>query len=447
MKYLLAIAISVIPFLPLSAQIQLRPLPEKGFEQRIHDYVQNLELTDSHEHLMDEEGVRNWDPLDFMLLLHQYMDDEIKSAGMSKSQFADLMTNKYSIKEKWQIVKPYWEASKNTAYGRVILLTIDELFGIKELSGETVEKLSKQIKNSYNTAWYDEVLKKRANIKYAIMDIGSRRFEDDMFRYVEKFDQFIRIHSREDLVSASKNYNTDIPTLDSFVSALEQSFQQAIDRDIVGVKSALAYHRILYYENVPREIAEKTYLKIMNGPSDEKFEFEVVKALQDFMMHQIIQLAKKHDLPMQIHTGLQAGDGNIISNSNPAHLSNLFLEYRDVRFALFHGGYPYGGEVSALAKNFRNVFIDMSWTYIISPSYSERYLHEWLETVPANKIMAFGGDYHNVENTYGHSLMARAMVAKVLIEKVRTGYFTEDEAKSIAKRLLHDNVIEFFRIE
>lgn len=163
-------------------------------------------------------------------------------------------------------------------------------------------------------------------------------------------------------------------------------------------------------------------------------------------MHRIIAQLRKYDIPMQVHTGLQAGDGNDISNSNPALLANLFLEYRDVRFSLFHGSYPYGGELSALAKGFRNVYLDMSWLYIISPSYAERYLHEWLETVPANKIMAFGGDYHNVENAYGHSLMARAVVAKVLVEKVRTGYLTETEAMDVARRILRDNAIELFRI-
>ncbi len=447
MKYILIVFIFIIDTIPLQAQIQLRPLPKDGFEQRIQDYVDSLPLVDSHEHLMVEEGVKNWNPLDFMLLLHHYADDDIKSAGMSKPQFAELLTDKYSVKEKWEILKPFWEASKNTAYGRVVLLTIDELYGIKDLTGETVEELSRQIKKSYETPWYDYVLKERAKIRYAIMDVGSGRRKDDMFRYVEKFDRFIRIDSKENLLSIGRDFNKDLATLDSFVSVLEDAFQQALDRDIVGVKSALAYHRILNYENVHIEKAEEVYNKIMNSSTEKIFDFNEVKALQDYMMHRIIGLARKHNLPMQIHTGLQAGDGNYISNSNPALLTNLFLEYRDVKFVLFHGGYPYGGELSALAKNFRNVYIDLCWTYIISPSYSERYLHEWLETVPANKIMAFGGDYHNVENTFGHSLMARMVVSKVLIEKVKTGYLTEEEAKQIAERLLYKNALELFQIK
>lgn len=448
MKHIFSILIVISAQFPTQGQIQIRPLPEMGFENRIREFVNNLELVDTHNHLSSMEALKNHSTLDFMLLLHHYMDDDIKSAGMSKPQFAELLTDKYSVKEKWKIVEPYWEVSKNTAYGRVVLLTIDELYGIKELNGDTVVELSEQIRKSYDDAsWYDYVLKERAKIKYIIMDVGSQRMEDDMFVHVEKFDRFIRIHSKGDLLSIGGDYNTDIATLDSFVIALEKAFQQAMDRDMIGVKSALAYHRPLNYENVPKEKAEHVFNQIMNGPSDKTFDFDQVKSLQDYMMHRIIGLARKYDIPMQIHTGLQAGDGNYISNSNPALLTNLFLEYRDVRFSIFHGSYPYGGELSALAKNFRNVFLDMSWLYIISPSYSERYLHEWLETVPSNKIMAFGGDYHNVENILGHSLMARMVVSKVLIEKVKTGYLTEEEAKQIAERLLYKNALELFNIE
>ena len=164
MKYIFSILIISCILFPLQAQIQLRPLPEVGFENRIREYVNNLELVDAHEHLTPEKQLKGSSTLDFMLLLHHYMDDDIKSAGMSKPQFAELLTDKYSVNEKWEILKPYWEASKNTAYGRVVLLSIDELYGIKELSGETVEELSEQVKKSYTTDWYDYVLKERAKI-------------------------------------------------------------------------------------------------------------------------------------------------------------------------------------------------------------------------------------------------------------------------------------------
>jgi predicted TIM-barrel fold metal-dependent hydrolase len=308
-----------------------------------------------------------------------------------------------------------------------------------------VEALSGAIKKAYDrNDWYDYVLKEKSGIEYAILDIGSRRFEDPKFSYLERFDHFIRIYSANDLLKNVESSEASELDLKDYVATLRNEFEAAVQRGIVGVKSGLAYHRILHYANVEESKARHLFKVVMESEQDKEYTFEEIKPLQDYIMHQIIQLAKEFDLPMVIHTGLQAGDGNIIENANPTHLANLFLQYRDVRFSLYHGGYPFGSELASLAKNFRNVYIDMCWLYIISPSYSERYLHEWLETVPANKIMAFGGDYHNVENVYGHSVIARQIISKVLTDKVQSGYITEKEAMDIVLMILRDNAISFY---
>jgi hypothetical protein len=363
---------------------------------------------------------------------------------MRKAQFDSLLSDKFAIEEKWRLIKPHWENAKNTAYSRVVLLSMEKLYGIPDLTDETVGPLSKMIRESYQTPWYDIVLKEKCNIKYIIADVGTRRFEDPMFRYVEKFDEFVAINSSGSLEKIGVKYGTAINSLNALESTLGVTFEAALKRDIIAVKSTLAYSRTIKYENTSRPEAEKVFNQLIHSKRNETFDFSAVKPLQDYMMHQVIQMAKKHQLPMLIHTGLQAGDGNDISNANPVLLANLFLQYRDVKFVLFHGAYPYGGELSALAKNFQNVYIDMCWDYIISPSYSERYLHEWLETVPSNKIMAFGGDYHNIENVYGHLLFAKEIIANVLIEKVKDGYFSEEEAMKFAKMMLHDNAVNLF---
>lgn len=115
--------------------------------------------------------------------------------------------------------------------------------------------------------------------------------------------------------------------------------------------------------------------------------------------------------------------------------------------ALFYSTVDIRMAANSLAKNFQQVYIDLCWLYIISPSYSKRYLHEWLETVPAGKIMAFGGDYHNVENVYGHLLFAKEIITGVLTEKVRDQYFSEEEALKIASMILHDNAVDLFQLE
>jgi len=450
MKFTTVLFLTITISLSAYSQVQVKPLPKAGYDQRIRDFVNHMKVVDTHEHLGSPAGYQKPGKLDFMLLLFHYADDDIKSAGMSKPAFERLLTDSMTVMEKWTAIKPYWEGSSNTAYNRAALLTADKLFGVKDINEKTVEDLSAKIKKAYETDWYNEVLKEKCNIEYVVVDGEDRSFGDPkMFRYVKRFGEYFFVNSVEKIQAIEKKEGVKIQTLDDLVAALGVSFHKAMDKDFVAVKVGVAYERSLYFEDVSKEKAEEIFNKVktLSGSNALLYNGSEMKPLQDYMMHRILDLAKANKTPVEIHTGLQAGDGNYIENSNPALLANLFLKYRDVQFILFHGGYPFGGELATLSKNFRNVYLDMCWLYIISPSYSERYLHEWLETVPANKIMAFGGDFLNVEGVYGHLLFAREIVAKVLIDKVKDGYFSEDEALKIAQMILHDNAIRILNLD
>jgi predicted TIM-barrel fold metal-dependent hydrolase len=446
MKKLLLFFSAFLSTIVLLAQVAVRELPRKGFEQRISKYIDTMKIVDTHEHLVSQKGIGRSGMCDFMLLFHQYSDDDIKSSGMSKPTFETLLHDSLSTLQKWNILKPYWENSFNTGYNRAALLAADQLFGIKNIDETTVEELSARIRKAYETDWYKTVLKDKCRIEYMINDDTDRSFGDpEVMRYTQRFDYF-RITSKSKIDQLAKQFGAPIVTVDDLVNSLKSEFERALKVGFTTIKSPSAYFRSLYYEDVSKKKAGEVLTQILNDQEKELTQ-DQIKPLSDYMMHRLLDLALKYHKPVQIHTGLQAGDGNYIMNSNPALLANLFLKYRDVQFILFHGGYPYGGEFSSLAKNFRNVYIDLCWIYIISPSYSERYLHEWLETVPANKIMAFGGDYENVENIFGHLLFAKQVISKVLSDKVRDGYFTEEEAIRIAQMILHDNAVNLFHLK
>lgn len=445
MKRLLFFALAYVGFLfHLWAQVTIVAPPKKGFENRIRQYIDAMHVVDTHEHLSPETALKGSETLDFMWLFHHYADDDIKSAGMSKSQFNTLLTDSLTTAEKWRIMKPFYKMSFNTAYNRTTMLACDKLFGISELNEKSVEELSRQVKKAYSTSWYETILRNKCRIDFLINDAGRNENDPAYYRYTKRFGYF-NLDSREKINLVARQQGTVIKTLDDLENTLRTEFQKSLKEGITVIKNSVAYFRTLYFEDVPKAEAERVFLKIMNSQS--ALSMATVQPLSDYMMHRLLDLAAEKDIPVQIHTGLQAGDGNFITNSNPALLSNLFIKYRNVRFILFHGGYPYGGEYGTLAKNFRNVYLDLCWLYIISPSYSERYLNEWLETVPAGKIMAFGGDYENVENVYGHLLLAKEIIGNVLTEKVKKRYLSEPEAIRIAQMILHDNAIRVFNLK
>ena len=434
----------------LPAQVAVMSQPEAGFEERIRDYVDNMRIVDSHEHQLNPTYYKNNRMYDFTLLFHHYSDDDIRSGGMSEKMFNRLLTDSLSVMQKWEIFKPYWKNASNTAYNRAAMLTIRNLYGIEELNDQTVVALSDKIRDAYQSPveWYIHVMKDKCKINYVVNDMSENNFGDpSMMRHVTRFDSYINISSWGRIESLSKAKKATINTLDDYVAIFHQDFDHAMKSKMVAVKTGLAYDRPLLYEDVSKERAEVVFNKLKNSKQGDVFGFDEVKPLQDYMMHVVIAAAGKAKLPMQIHTGLQAGNENHITWTNPTLLGNLFQKYPDVKFLIMHGSYPYGGELATLGKNFPNVYLDLCWLHIISPSYSERYLNEWVETVPVNKIIGFGGDFRYPEGTFGHQLFARQIIANVLVKKVHDGYFSEKEAIKYAQMILHDNAIEIMKLD
>jgi len=416
-----------------------------SFKEIIKEEIYKIPIVDTHEHLMSEEE-RNSRPIDIFYFFAHYASSDLVSAGMPQATLDKIRNPSIPLEERWRDFAPYWESIRNTAYAKALIIAIRDLFGIEDINEETYQAISAKLKESQRKGWYRYVLRERANIAISLQYVGTMDVDRELFLPVAYYDHFITAHSKWDINSLEKSYDVAIHSLDDFLRALDIAFERDVKAGAVGIKSGLAYSRILRYDKVSKREAEALFNRIFSHLG-EGLSWEEAKPLQDFIMHQVIKRAISYNLPITIHTGLQEGNGNIITNANPVHLVNLFLEYKEAKFDIFHGGYPYTSELATLAKNFQNVYIDMCWLHIISPNVSRRALHEWLETVPQNKIMGFGGDYIFVEGAYAHSRIARENIARVLIEKVEEGYLNEEEAIKIAFRLLRDNPKELFNLQ
>jgi len=437
-------------------------------KESIRSAIEDIRIVDTHEHIM-AEAERNDYALDFSYLFAHYNSSDLVSAGMPPRLMEAVRLPMYryrvaynkrmrlgrvipeperedmSLEERWQALEPYWEAIRNTAYARQTLITARDIFDVDDLNKDTYVQLSQAIADSRRPGWYHHVMKEKAGIDVSVIDVHTTDVDRDLFAPVVRLDHFIAVGSRVELGYLEEETGFAIHSLDDLVKAMCGALEQHVANGAAGVKSGLAYRRTLRYDKVSRHEAEIVFNRIAShlgeGPS-----WAEAKPLQDYMMHQVIRAAIDIGLPIQIHTGLQEGNENIITNSNPTHLINLFIEYREAKFDLFHGGYPYVHEWATLAKNFANVYPDLTWVHIISPEIGRRLLHELIETVPGNKIMAYGGDSLTVEMAYAHSRMARDVVARVLSEKVDEGYMGEEEAIALGRKMLRDNPAALFKL-
>ena len=437
--------------------------------ERIKAEIDGIALVDTHEHIM-LEAERDECAVDFSYLFAHYNSSDLISAGLSPRMMEAIRfpmrhvrvetykrrkvrrfipepeRDDMSLDERWQAMEPFWEMIRNTAYAKQTLITIRDLFGIDDLNRNTYRQLSEAIAKSRRSGWYRHVMKEKANIAVSIVDWQSTDLKPDLFVPSMRLDHFISVQSRADLGTLEEESGMAIHSLDDLVQAMRIVLDGYQAKGAVAVKTGLAYNRILKYDKVSRHEAEIVFNRIASHLG-EGLSWLEAKPLQDYMMHQVIRASIDAGLPLQVHTGLQEGNENIITNANPTHLLNLFIEYKEAKFDLFHGGYPYIHEWATLAKYFSNVTADITWLPIISPEIARQLLHELIETVPGNKIMAFGGDAMTVEMAYGHARMARQVVSRVLSEKVAEGYLSEDEAVVLARRMLRDNPASFYKLK
>jgi len=416
--------------------------------EEIFDFIQTLEIIDTHEHLPFKEEARE-KPTDVLReYLSQYFKDDLFSSGLSQEEFDRAIDIASPLPERWKIVEPYWEACRYTGYGRALDAAAQGLYGIESITGETLEALDAAFQQSLQPGHFRKVLKEKSKIRISLLD-SNLECDREFFRSVYRLDHFILPRTGDQVRQVETETGIPICAFEDWLEACERSLDQALEKGAVALKSALAYLRPLAYERVVRADAERAFNEIWNRrhfPDWEPEVFTIGRPLQDFMMHSLLRLANRRSLTVQFHTGLHAGNNNLIRNSDPTLLSNLFMAYPNVRFDLFHIGYPYQNLLSALAKNFPNVTIDMCWAHIISPTASVQALIEWIDSVPINKISAFGGDYGFIDAIYGHQLMARQNVSQALAVKVEAGVFDLDRAKQIARMLFIDNPIRIFNL-
>ncbi len=342
--------------------------------------IERIPLVNTHEHILPEDE-RIASKIDFFTLAGHYAISDVISAGLSGDELTTVRNPDAPMDLRWKAFEAPWKMARLTGYGQALRIAIRDIYGVEEISAETLPEINRQIDVMNRPGLYEEVLTRRSNIEYSVLDdywnAAPVRPDPSFFVPARKFDRFVAPQSPSDIRDLERLTDTSITGLTGLKQAMEASFEQSLGIGMVAVKSTLAYNRKIRYEEVAATDAETSLQTLLAGgmalPDGFRSRVErPFRPLEDHMFHHLISLADTHGLPVQVHTGLHAGNGNFIENSKPTHLTNLFFLFPRVKFDLFHMSYPYQGEAAAIAKVFPNVYIDFCWAHIISPVAARR---------------------------------------------------------------------------
>jgi hypothetical protein len=412
---------------------------------------EEIPLIDTHEHLQEEQDrLALGEGLDFSYLFFRpYQLADMVSSGMTLADANRLQSDSLGQEEKWRLIAPYWQRVGYTGYGRAVEVTVREMYGIPGLNEETYDEVTAAMRARNKPGVHSWIIREKAGVALCIL----HNIDGDGIVYRQNADPVLYCQA----LAVNHFLQNPIPleklaTITGVVPDSWASYQALIDRyfnlyhdKAVAIKNNCPYWRSLYFDDVPDNRAEEIFRKayVLGKP----ITLSEVKALQDATFHHSIRQAVRYDLPIQIHTGYLADNYNLdLSRVHPANLTNLFTQYPQARFDIFHTAYPYQAELAALAKNYPNVYIDMCWAWGIDPIGTKKSLQTFIGAVPLNKIFGFGGDVWMADIVYGYARLARWGIAWALAEMVDQGYFGEEEAVLATRRILYENAQEFFNL-
>jgi predicted TIM-barrel fold metal-dependent hydrolase len=216
--------------------------------------------------------------------------------------------------------------------------------------------------------------------------------------------------------------------------------------EVVAVKSIAAYRCGLAVEPTTPEQARTRYEALKSAGFEPPRLTD--KVLIDYLLGQALELAARHELPIQFHTGF--GDPDLdLRLANPLHLRPLLEEprYRRVPFVLLHL-YPFVREGGYLASVYPQVHVDFGLAVpLLSVAGMRDTVRMLLELAPTSKVL-YSSDAHLVPDLfYLGAIWGRTVLGAELDEALRAGDLNSSEAEAVARGMLRDNAWKLYRLD
>jgi hypothetical protein len=425
---------------------------DKKLYKDLKNSIDSIKVFDTHEHLM-YESERRLKNLNFFNFFYGYTLKDLVSSGLTQTGLEKLKDTEVDLKTKWNIFQPCWEHIKCGGYAKAIKIALKDIYNIDNINLNSIEEITENINKYKKTEYYEDVLKKRSKIEYILNDVHLdgldykvREPDVDYFFSVTRKDELFGLNSAEGLAKTEKKYNVSINSLSDFVDMVDSNFEKRKDR-IYAYKIACAYNRNLVFEDVSFDEAKKSFSKVLklnrHDSSLENVSSNEMKPFQDYMYHYYIRKMISHNIPIEIHTGMNVGY-NDARNTNPLLLTDLLLKYKEGKFDLFHVGYPFTNELIAMVKMYPHCYTNMCWIPQLSITLLKNTLDLLIDMIPSNKIFGFGGDFLTVEGTYGALKITRKAILEVLYKRVENKWLSFEEAFEFAEKVLYKNPKSFY---
>ena len=316
---------------------------------------------------------------------------------------------------------------------------LQQLYGFSEpISPSNWTAVSGRISAAHrNGGHHLSVLRKDCGYRNIVLDAywnpGSDNGHPDLFTPTFRLDAFFSGYDPDkadhDGVLLRDLYGQQPPsTPEEFAQWLEKKVLEKKARGCVALKCAMAYERDLLFRPATVMEAAPAFVRSEEGPNRQE-----IRNFQDWLFHEICRIASRTGLPLQIHTGLGQ-----LYGTRPLALLDAITLHPKTRFVLFHCGFPWTDDINALLHAHANVYPDLCWVPLLSPTAATRIMRELIEIGTADKL-CWGCDTWTSEESLGAVLALHHTLSRALASLVDEGYFSLEDAFTVSENILHHN--------
>ena len=399
--------------------------------------VSKIPVIDTHEHI---DNIYRWNPEDVgllhVLMENHYLVADIVAAdpanagksftepGISPRYDLDQAKGKLSSAEYEKAVRWFIERLPlvaHTSDWKSEWFGLRDLYGLKDplITEKNWSAIDKRIRKRYENRdkWYLEIFD-RARVKTLFWCYGEPKLKGSS-RAV--------IHHNDFIWRECGDIRDTASLADAFNRFMDGEIQK---HNPVSLKIGSAYNRDINFIKRTLEEVDAALRK-----AEPKTCFAQIPEVSDFIHQLMAELSARTGIPVQIHTGILAGNTlmNPLTATYASRADAFFARNPGTRFDIFHGSFPQWGEAVAIARRFPNVWLNTCWVPTLSESMCQAMLNAALDSVPVNKIM-WGGDSHSPEMAYGVLKLFRGIVGRVVSSRGADAKLAREAAEWILWR-------------
>ena len=340
--------------------------------------------------------------------------------------------------------KNYLDKVRFKSYFVWLQKSLKEIYQIKEnLTEKNWNYYSKVINNYHqDTSWHKKILKDYCKYEKIILDTywnpGSNNNDPELFSPTFRINPLFFGYSKNAFDHNDNNvyklYGKEFNDVEDYIIFIRSLIKEKIKSGCVAIKNALAYDRNLDFATSSKEKAQRVF------KNKDNITKEDIRLFQDFIFQEICNLAAEIKIPVQIHTGMGQ-----LEKTNALNLLYIIKSNPETKFVLFHGSFPWTGDIIGLLHTYQNVYCDICWLPILSATTAEYALHQMIEVGTSDKIL-WGCDTWTSEESYGARIALNNVLVSVLSQKIEKKYFDIDDAKHIIKNILYENPKKLYNL-